>query len=202
MLDRKAPAVFEDLSRESFTGRSVAFMSGSALPAVGHPLTARARAAQAPEAPVALTDPALAVVTDFTWEPPVTVTEDHVIDDALKEMRYAGVGALLVLREEMVTGLITVHDMQGERQSQFRRMSAFPSRDAIEVRHLMTPWDRVPTLEWRAVRAARLHILVELLRATRASHVVIVEQAEHNGVFVRGLISRTRLERQLRGPID
>jgi hypothetical protein len=182
---------------------SVAFMTGSALPAMEHPLiAARVRAAQAPEAPVALTDPALAVVTDFTWEQPVTVTENRAIDAAVTKMLHAGVGALLVVRDEMVTGLITVHDIQGERPSQFLQVSGLQSRAAIEVQHLMTPWNRVPTLEWQAVRAARLHLLAEFLRATRATHVVIVEHAERDGVFVRGLISRTRLERQLRCPID
>jgi hypothetical protein len=195
MLDRK--------SAESFTARRVAFMSGSALPAMQQPLTAaRMRAARVPEAPLALTDPAMAVVTDFTWERPAMVSEDRTVDTALRDMMHAGVGALLVAREDMVTGLITAHDIQGERASQFLQQSGFPGRAAIEVQHLMTPWERVPTLEWQAVRAARTHVIVEFLRATHATHVVIVEHAEHGGVFIRGLISRTRLERQLRCPID
>jgi predicted transcriptional regulator len=188
---------------ESFTPRPVAFMSGSALPAWAHPPTAaRLRETLIPEAPVALTDPAMAVVTDFTWERPVVVTEDRAIDDALEEMMRAGVGALLVVQEDAVTGLITASDIQGERPLQFLHLSGFAGRAEIEVRHIMRPWDCVPTLEWQAVRSARMHIIVEFLRATHATHVVIVEQAEQGGAFVRGLISRTRLERQLRGRIE
>jgi predicted transcriptional regulator len=188
---------------ERFAGRPVAFMSGSALPASAHPLTAaRLQETRIPEAPVALTDPAMAVVTDFTWERPVVVAEDRAIDDALEAMLHAGVGALLVVQGDAVTGLITASDIQGERPLQFLHLSGFAGRAAIEVRHLMTPWDCVPTLEWQTVRSARMHIIVEFFGARHATHVVIVEQAERGGAFVRGLISRTRLERQLRCRIE
>src|SRR5579862_2520206 len=64
---------------------------------------------------VALNDPATLVVTDFTREPPVTATEDRAIDDALQDMVLAGVRALLVVRGDLVSGLITSYDVQGER---------------------------------------------------------------------------------------
>jgi hypothetical protein len=199
MLNHKSHAPSEcSASTES----SAAFMSGSALAAMEHPPSIeRLWAARVPEAPVGLTDPAMAVVTDFTWERPQTVSEERAIDDGLRDMMQAGVRALLVVRDDVVTGLITSYDIQGERPLQFLHLSGFTRRAEIEVRHIMTSWDRVPTLDWQAIRAARVHAVVEFLRANCATHAVIVEHAEHGGTFVRGLVSRARLERQLGCPI-
>jgi CBS domain containing-hemolysin-like protein len=137
-------------------------------------------------------------VTDFTWEQPVTVTEDRSIDDALRDMMLAGVRALLVVHEDAVTGLITSYDIQGERPLQFLFTSNYTRHDEIEVGHIMTPWERVPRLDWRDVCAAHVNDIVEFFSRTRTTHVVLVQQAEHEGAFVRGVISRTQLERQLR----
>jgi CBS domain containing-hemolysin-like protein len=136
-------------------------------------------------------------VTDFTWEQPVTVTQDRSIDGALRDMMLAGVRALLVVREDAVTGLITSYDIQGERPLQFLLTSNYRRHDEIEVGHIMTPWERVPRLAWRDVCAARVNEIVKFVERTGATHVVLVEQTEHEGAFVRGLISRTQLERQL-----
>ena len=151
----------------------------------------------AAEGPLALTDPALHVVTDFLWEQPVTVPEELSIDDALREMIRAGVRALLVVRDEVVSGLITSYDIQGERPLQFLTESGYRRHDEIEVGHIMTARDRVPTLDWRAVGRARVSELVAFFRRTAATHVVLVERTDQETSAVRGLISRTRLERQL-----
>jgi CBS domain containing-hemolysin-like protein len=137
-------------------------------------------------------------VTDFTWEQPVTVTEDRSVDDALRDMMLAGVRALLVVHQDDVTGLITSYDIQGERPLQFLLTSNYTRHDEIEVGHIMTPWERVPTLDWRDICTARVNDVVEFFGRTRTTHVILVEKTEHEGAFVRGVISRTQLERQLR----
>ena len=71
----------------------------------------KTRPPTAGEARVALTDPAVHVVTDFVLEQPVTVPEERCINEALREMIRAGVRALLVVRDELVTGLITSYDI-------------------------------------------------------------------------------------------
>jgi CBS domain-containing protein len=151
----------------------------------------------AAEAPLALTDPAVHVVTDFVFEQPAIVPEELSIDDALREMIRAGVRALLVVRDEVVTGLITSYDIQGERPLQFLTESGYRRHDEIEVGHIMTPWARVPTLDWQALGRARVADLVASFRSTSATHVVLVEHTDQGRGAVRGLISRTRLERQL-----
>lgn len=167
---------------------------------------AAAAASETPRRPaparrrVAPTDAATRVMTDFTNQPPVLVAAERLIDDALRDMMVAGVRALLVTRGEKVIGLITSYDIQGERPLQFLNNSGFTRHDEIQVGHIMTPWERVPTLEWDAVRTARVEEIAELFKARRATtHIVVLERADHGGTVVRGLFSRTQLERQLGG---
>jgi signal-transduction protein with cAMP-binding, CBS, and nucleotidyltransferase domain len=146
---------------------------------------------------VLLNDPAMSVMTDFTREPPATVTEDCSIDDALEDMVVAGVHALLVVRGDQVSGLITSYDIQGNRPLILLMAPSYRRPDQIAVGEVMTPWDQVPKLDWSLVNAARVFELARAFRRTRATHLVVVQNLEHRGEFVRALISRRRLNRQL-----
>jgi CBS domain containing-hemolysin-like protein len=147
---------------------------------------------------VAPADPASRVMTDFSVQTPVSVTAERPIDDALRDMMVAGVRALLVTRGESVIGLITSYDIQGERPMQFLHEAGFTRHDEIQVGHIMTPWERVPTLEWDVVRAASVQDIAEQFRTRRSTtHIVVLERTESGAVSVRGLFSRTQLERQL-----
>ena len=176
---------------------SIAFLDGSVLPASERQAIEGPRRRPEPVRPAALTDPAARVMTDFTWDPPVTVAADRCIDDALQDMVAAGVRALLVMRGEVVAGLITSYDIQSERPLQFLSASGFTRHAEIEAGHIMTPWDRVPTVEVPWVTSARVADVVERLRSVRGSHLLVVVYAEQGGAFVRGMFSRTQLERQL-----
>lgn len=144
------------------------------------------------------TDPATRVMTDFTVQMPVLVNAERLIDDALRDMMVAGVRALLVTRGETVIGLVTSYDIQGERPLQFLNRSGFTRHDEIQVGHIMTPWERVPRLDWETVRTARVRDITERFRAARAAtHIVVLERAAQGSTIVRGLFSRTQLERQL-----
>lgn len=146
---------------------------------------------------VRLTDAALEVMTDFAREHPVTVAEGRSIDDALADMISFGVRALLVVKDNRVTGLITSYDIQGERPLKFLQSSNHSRHDEIQVGHIMTPWEQVPVLEWAEVRDARVRDVIELFRECEATHLVVMEADRDGSLLVRGLISRTRLERQL-----
>jgi CBS domain-containing protein len=175
----------------------VAYFGGSISRAFKDYSPRTSRPAEPVEARLELTDPAIRVVTDFVWEPPVTAREESTIDDALREMIRAGVRALLTVYDDMVTGLITSYDIQGERPLQFLAASGYHRHDEIEVRHIMTPWEGVPTLDWQTLGRARLSDLAALFRSTQVTHVVVVEFADGGETFVRGLVSRARLARQL-----
>jgi CBS-domain-containing membrane protein len=176
---------------------SIAFLDGSAAPDPGPQAILRRRRRTESARRAALTDPAAIVLTDFTWDAPVTVAADRFIDDALRDMMAAGVRALLVMQGEVVVGLVTSYDIQGERPLLFLDTSGLTRHSDIEVAHIMTPWDRVPTVDLPWVAAASVADLVERFRRNHGSHLMVVEYPEEGGAFIRGIFSRAEIERQL-----
>ena len=176
---------------------SIAFLDGSAAPDPGPQAIERRRRRSASARRIALTDSAAIVLTDFTWDAPVTVAADRFIDDALQDMIVAGVRALLVMRGEVVVGLITSYDIQGERPLQFLNTAGFARHSDIEVGHIMTPWDMVPTVDLPWISSASVADVLQRLRRKRASHFMVVEYPEQGGACVRGMFSRAEIERQL-----
>jgi CBS-domain-containing membrane protein len=176
---------------------SIAFLDGSAAPDPGPQAILRRRRRSESARRVEPTDPAVSILTDFTWDAPVTVAADRFIDDALRDMIAAGVRALLVMHGEVVVGLITSYDIQGERPLLFLDTSGFTRHSDIEVAHIMTPWDRVPTVDLPWVAAASVADLAERFQRKRSSHIMVVEYPEEGSVFVRGIFSRTEVERHL-----
>lgn len=181
---------------------SIAFLDGSvsseAVPqAADRRRRLRARAWSGSGRPIALTDRAVSVMTDFTWDRPVTVATERFINDALHDMITAGVRALLVMRGDVVVGLITSYDIQGERPTQFLNASGFTRHDEIEVGHIMTPWEVVPTIDVPWVSSASVADVVDRFHRKGGTHFVIVEYAELGRAIVRGIFSRTEVDRRL-----
>ncbi len=145
-------------------------------------------------------DPAVLALTDFTREYPLTVDDERQIDAALQDMIRFGVRALLVLREQRVVGLITSYDIQGERPLQFLQNSNYHHHRDIRVDHVMTPWSELLAIDWHGVATARCGELLETIRHAGLTHLLVVEKAaEGDAITVRGLLSRARLERQIKG---
>lgn len=148
------------------------------------------------------TEPAEWVMTDFLRDLPVTVGADRLIDDALRDMIIAGVRALLVVRADSIVGLITSYDIQGERPLQFLAASGFSRHDEIAVGHIMTAWAEVPKLDMAWVSSAQVAAVDRFFQRTFVSHVAVTERGDGGEEIVRGLFSRTRIDRQLvRAPV-
>lgn len=148
--------------------------------------------------PLEYADPAILAITDFTREQPITVDEEGQIDSALDDMIRFGVRALLVLRERRIVGLITSYDIQGERPLQFLQNSTYEHHQDVRVGHIMTPWEDLPALDWEGIQTARAGDLLEALRHAGLTHLLVIEKAPNQKTIVRALVSRARLERQLR----
>ncbi len=145
-------------------------------------------------------DPAIHAVTDFTREHPVTVDEERQIDDALGDMIHLGVRAMLVMREQRIVGLITSYDIQGERPLQFLQTSNYSRHQDIRVSHIMTPRDRLLSVEWESLQTARAGDLLNALEDAGVTHLLVIERGAKNSTpIVRAMVSRARLTRQLRG---
>ena len=143
------------------------------------------------------TAPAARVMTDFTRDMPFTVPADRLIDDALRDMMVAGVRALIVVRAYSVVGLITSYDIQGERPLQFLAASGFSRHDEIAVGHIMTPWIEVPKLDMTWVAGVQVAAVDRYFQRTSVSHIAVMQRGDGGEEVIRGLFSRTRIDRQL-----
>jgi CBS domain-containing protein len=153
--------------------------------------------------PLKPTAPALDVMTDLAAEAPHVVGPERPIDDALRDMVAFGVRLLLVVREPSVVGVVTSYDILGERPIQFLQdpyRSGKPHRHAdITVADIMTPIEAIQPLRFRWVAAATAADVAALFRARPDTHLLVAEEEPGGEMIIRGIFSRTRLERQLDG---
>jgi len=139
-------------------------------------------------------DPAVKVMTDFTHEIATTIGAERRLDDALNELFRSSVRALLVTSEQQVRGLVTVRDLRGESiaHSDYRAW-----RDSLLVADVMTSANDMPTIDWQVVLDATVGDLAEIFQGTGVECLVVMESESSALVRIRGLIHRSRLERQM-----
>lgn len=144
-------------------------------------------------------DSAVRVMTDFAASPAFTIGADCGIDDALDEMFRRGVRALIVLAEDgAVVGLVTSYDIQGERTRQYLEGQPGRRREEVRVGEILTACAQWSMIDWHRVRSARIEDVLDAFRSTDSPYLIVLET--RNGTpagLLRGIISRTRLERQL-----
>lgn len=145
--------------------------------------------------------PVMALMVDFADAAAHATTPEQRVDDALKQMRSIGVRSLLVVVEAHVVGLITAEDIQGEKPVQFVRSSdcIHPRchHDDVEVGDIMTATAALPVLHVDALERASLDDLMETFRQYGRTHLLCVDGTSDGALRVRGLISRSQIERQL-----
>ncbi|MBS0420959.1 MAG: CBS domain-containing protein [Proteobacteria bacterium] len=147
-------------------------------------------------------DLALLAMTDFRSTRPFVVEPARHIDVALHDMILAGVRALLVTdRDDSVLGLITANDIMGEKPFQFLQnpqCDSFPCRRAdIRVEHVMTSLDELPLVSHEELSACTVSDILENLEREGVSHLLVVERTTDRHKAVRGIFSRTQIEREL-----
>lgn len=146
--------------------------------------------------------PATALMTDFRRERATVVAPGRHVDAALRDMILAGVRALLVVDDEQaVLGLITASDILGPRPVQFLQNPLCDSNPCrhkdVHVGDIMTVWAHLQLLETSWLAVSTCGDILALFAATETSHLLVVETGDDARSIVRGLISRTRLMRQL-----
>jgi CBS-domain-containing membrane protein len=172
-----------------------------ALPTLGltgDPVLARP---SVPEGTLRPDDPALSVMTDFRHVAPLTVAGETPIDEALQYMVHAGVRLLFAVdRDARLIGLITSTDIEGEKPIQYMAgeyAGRAASRRDILVRDIMTPVAAWDTLDYETLRHATVAQFVPTFKAVGRRHLLVVDRPRAGRCIVRGLISATRLEREL-----
>jgi len=142
-------------------------------------------------------DPAALAMTDFTSKFAITVAPDRQIDSALNDMLRLSVRAMLVVRDDSVIGLVTSYDIEGPRSVRFAERHDAARREDIKVGDIMTEWADLPTLDWQTVQTSKISDLLEIFEGIGVMHLLVVESDANGAEVVRGLISRSRVERQL-----
>jgi CBS domain-containing protein len=142
---------------------------------------------------VSLEDPAAAVMTDLARVTAVLVRRTDTIDEALERMKQRGVRLLLAIdAERRVVGLVTAHDLLGERPMRFVEAHAVRHGDIL-VQDVMTPAERLEAIPMDEVRAAKVGHVVATLRYSGRQHALVTDPDGR----IRGIFSATQIARCL-----
>lgn len=147
-------------------------------------------------------DAAVSVMTDFQRIIPATTLELTAIDDALRKMIRAGVRSLLVVRGDLVVGLVTSYDIQGEKPILSQQGGALDDHgrhDEVRVSHVMTGLESVPQASYSALLERRVGDVIETFaQHPDWLHLLVVDEFAFGGVGLRGIVSRTEIDRRVR----
>jgi signal-transduction protein with cAMP-binding, CBS, and nucleotidyltransferase domain len=165
--------------------------------------TTLAQAQPTDNAPVTLASPALAVMTDLTQVKAATTHPRTTLRQAEQAMIYQGVRMLFVVTEmPLVEGLITATDLGGDKQ-----MRVVHERhlhyDELCVADVMTELGSLDAIEYERVQVAAVGNAVATFQRLGRNHLLVVEAASaQSPARVRGVISRSQVERQLGRAIE
>ncbi len=152
---------------------------------------------------VTLDSPALAVTTDLARVKAATTLPGTLLRQAEQMMIYQGVRMLFVVTDmPSVEGLVTTTDLHGDRQ--VRAAHDRQSRwDDLSVADVMTPFADLQAVPYESLCKASVGDVVATLKRWGRNHLLVVEQATASTPRrIRGVISRSQIERQLGQAID
>jgi hypothetical protein len=147
--------------------------------------------------PVTFESPALEVMTDLTKVKAATVLPSIGLREAEQVMIYQGVRMLFVVREmPVIEGLVTTTDLHGDAQMRFVQQRGL-RYDELTVADVMTPLAMLDAIDYADVRRATVGNVVATLRRLGRNHLLVADGGDGTPGRVRGVISRTQIERQL-----
>ena len=165
--------------------------------------TTLAQAQPTDNAPVTLASPALAVMTDLTQVKAATTHPRTTLRQAEQAMIYQGVRMLFVVTEmPLIEGLVTATDLASDKQMRLVHERHL-HYDEMRVADVMTELGALDAIDYAVVRTAAVGNAVATLQRLGRNHLLVVEAATaQTPRRVRGVISRSQVERQLGRPID
>ena len=149
-------------------------------------------------APVTLDSPALSVITDLARVKAATVAPDLSLRQAEQMMMHQGVRMLFVVSDmPAIEGLITTTDLRGERAMRLVHERGV-HYDELTVADAMTGLAMLDAIAFDALEHATVGNLIATLKRFGRNHLLVVEQAgAQSPRRVRGIVSRSQIERQL-----
>ena len=166
------------------------------------PATMIAQASDARSRPVTFESPALDVMTDLTSVSAATTSPSTPLRLAEQTMIHQGVRMLFVVRDmPVIEGLVDVGDLHGELQMRLvqQRNARY---DELRVADVMTELSMLDAVDYDAMKRATVSNVIATLRRHGRAHLLVADTVQGQpGRRVRGVISRTQVERQLGMPI-
>jgi signal-transduction protein with cAMP-binding, CBS, and nucleotidyltransferase domain len=156
-----------------------------------------------PAPAVTLGSPAITVMTDLTQVKAATTHPDASLARAEQAMIHQGVRMLFVVSElPSILGLITTTDLRGDRALRIvneRRLH----HDELTVADVMTSLAELDAVDFDSLRTASVSNLVATLQRVGRNHLLVMEAGSAQAPQrVRGVISRSQIERQLGSTIE
>ena len=154
------------------------------------------------DGPVSLDSPALEVMTDLTLVKAATTQPGTSLRQAEQMMILQGVRMLFVVTDApSFEGLVTTTDLRGDKQ-----MRAVHDRglhyDDLCVADVMTELSLIDAIDLARMKSAVVGNVIATLQRFGRNHLLVVEAASASAPRrVRGVISRSQIERQLGAPI-
>ena len=160
--------------------------------------TTIAQADPSSNVPVTLDSPALEVMTDLTRVKAATTQPTTSLRQAEQIMIYQGVRMLFVVTDmPSIEGLITTTDLRGDRPMRIVHERGL-RYDDLCVGDVMTGLSMLDAIDLERVGAATVANAVATLKRLGRNHLLVVEGATgQTPRRVRGVISRSQIERQL-----
>jgi len=149
------------------------------------------------------TSPAVLVMTDLRQQIAVTIEPNVSIDWALQRMKTSGVRLLFVVNSDKdVLGLITSHDILGEKPLQFHR-ELHLRYEEIMVRDIMTLQSELEVLQMDDVLQAAVGDIVVTLQSVGRHHALVMDHDLRDGrASIRGIFSFSQIGKQLGRVLD
>jgi CBS-domain-containing membrane protein len=147
--------------------------------------------------PVSLDSPALDVMTDLSKVKAATTLPTTGVQEAERQMITLGVRMLFVVSAmPAVEGLVTSADLHGDRVLRVVQQRGV-RYDELTVADVMTALPALEAIDFDRIKGARVSNVVATLQRHGRHHLLVVEAAADGAPRVRGVVSRSQVERQL-----
>jgi len=149
-----------------------------------------------PRPRLSASDPALAVLTDFSRVTPRTIHANVGVDEAHLMMRYGGVRLLLVIDEQPhCIGVLVAREVIGGRRIALAMRQHELPRDEVTVGMIMTPWHRLAAMPLEQLTLLTIEDLLLSLESMTDQHLLVTERDSQQCLRIRGLVSAADIRR-------
>ena len=128
---------------------------------------------------------------------PETTTKSTLASEALKHMKASKVKSLLVIdSQERVVGFVSSAFIQGVYLMQAAKNYDVKPAE-VTVSMIMVNIDKVSMINYKDLSNARVGHIARLLHDKTYHHLMAYDKEEDGSIYIRGIFSRTRLNRLL-----